>query len=150
MSGFNIKDVIGLEGMVTGVLNTISKHVPIPVDQLKMQELKNAIESQIISSLSAADVANAEVNKIEAQSTSWFVSGWRPTMGWICDLALFTYYIPRFILIMYFWTIQTAKTGVITIPPEAGIGDILGLVATLLGGSTIRYLEKKALVDNRH
>jgi hypothetical protein len=150
MGGFNIKDVIGLEGMVTGVLNTISKHVPIPVDQLKMQELKNAIESQIISSLSAADVANAEVNKIEAQSTNWFVSGWRPAMGWICDLALFTYYIPRFILIMYFWTIQTAKTGVITIPPEAGISDILGLVATLLGGSTIRYLEKKAMVENRH
>lgn len=29
-----------------------------------------------------------EVNKIEAASPNWFVSGWRPAVGWVCVLAL--------------------------------------------------------------
>jgi hypothetical protein len=29
-----------------------------------------------------------DINKIEAASSSLFVSGWRPAIGWICGLAL--------------------------------------------------------------
>ena len=28
-----------------------------------------------------------EINKVEAGSTSTFVSGWRPAIGWICGMA---------------------------------------------------------------
>ena len=34
-----------------------------------------------------------EINKIEAASGSLFVSGWRPSVGWICALALMYSYI---------------------------------------------------------
>lgn len=33
-------------------------------------------------------VAQTDINKIEASSTSLFVSGWRPFIGWVCGLAL--------------------------------------------------------------
>lgn len=29
-----------------------------------------------------------EINKIEASNTNWFVSGWRPFVGWVCGFAL--------------------------------------------------------------
>jgi hypothetical protein len=32
--------------------------------------------------------AQAEINKIEAGSQSWFVNSWRPACGWICVLAI--------------------------------------------------------------
>lgn len=36
----------------------------------------------------AAMVAQTDINKIEAQSTHLFVSGWRPFIGWVCGAAL--------------------------------------------------------------
>ena len=32
--------------------------------------------------------AQSDVNKVEAASTSLFVAGWRPYVGWICGTAL--------------------------------------------------------------
>jgi hypothetical protein len=32
-------------------------------------------------------MAQIEVNKVEAQSSSFFVSGWRPFIGWGCGVA---------------------------------------------------------------
>ena len=29
-----------------------------------------------------------EINKIEANSSNWFVAGWRPFVGWICGFGL--------------------------------------------------------------
>lgn len=36
----------------------------------------------------AAMVAQTDINKIEAQSTHLFVSGWRPFIGWVCGASL--------------------------------------------------------------
>lgn len=42
-----------------------------------------------IAKLDAQALQNqTDVNKIEAASTSLFVSGWRPFVGWICGFAL--------------------------------------------------------------
>ena len=55
----------------------------IPADkkaeiELKLAELENA-----------SMAAQNEVNKIEASSSSAFVAGWRPAVGWICAAGLF-------------------------------------------------------------
>lgn len=33
-------------------------------------------------------LAQLEINKVEAASTSWFVAGWRPFVGWVCGFGL--------------------------------------------------------------
>jgi hypothetical protein len=43
---------------------------------LKVQETLNQI-----------DLAQIEVNKVEAASASLFVAGWRPFIGWVCGFA---------------------------------------------------------------
>lgn len=36
----------------------------------------------------AVMVAQTDINKIEAQNTHLFVSGWRPFIGWVCGASL--------------------------------------------------------------
>ena len=38
----------------------------------------------LIDAAQKADAAQMEVNKIEAGSTSMFIAGWRPFVGWVC------------------------------------------------------------------
>lgn len=40
----------------------------------------------------------AKINEIEAQHRSIFVSGWRPSVGWVCSLA-FAYHFVAFPII---------------------------------------------------
>jgi hypothetical protein len=43
----------------------------------------------------AAMTAQTEINKVEAASSSIFVSGWRPAIGWVCALAMCYQYLVR-------------------------------------------------------
>lgn len=38
--------------------------------------------------ITAVTSAQTDINKVEAASTSLFVAGWRPYVGWICGTAL--------------------------------------------------------------
>ena len=42
-------------------------------------EINNAYQLQL---------SQLEINKVEAGSTSLFVSGWRPAIGWVCGVSL--------------------------------------------------------------
>ena len=59
-------------------------------DAAKLELLKLA-QAGDLAQLNAdlqAMVGQLEINKQEAASTSWFVAGWRPFIGWICGLGL--------------------------------------------------------------
>ena len=100
------------------------------------------------------DASQNALNLVEAKSSNIFIAGWRPAIGWVCALALFTYYIPRFIIVTYVWVKQsfilldqsilanTINTFVMPSPPEMAIGDIIGLVMSLLGMAGMRSYEK--------
>ena len=75
MSGLlDVGSIIESVGKVAGDL--------ITTDKEKMQlEIENRKLDQ------AMDLAQIEVNKIEAASSSLFTSGWRPYIGWGCGTA---------------------------------------------------------------
>lgn len=62
------------------LVNTLGKWIP---DATKANEAAAELAGQF-NSLVAGQI---ELNKIEAQSTSLFVAGWRPAIGWICASA---------------------------------------------------------------
>lgn len=75
MNLLNISSIIDSVGKVAGDL--------ITTDKERMQlEIENRKLDQAI------DVQQIEVNKIEAASSNFFVSGWRPAVGWIGASAL--------------------------------------------------------------
>lgn len=88
------------------------------------------------------DLAQIEVNKVEATSASLFTSGWRPAIGWTCAIALFSYYVPYVLAATALWVIQVVQTGQLQPRPDLGIADLLGLVFAMLGMSTLRTAEK--------
>lgn len=140
---FGIDDVIG------EAIKIVNKFVPDKTERERIQaeiaKAQQAGEFAYMQAMFASDSNQVEVNKIEAANPSLFVSGWRPAVGWVCVIALACYYIPRFTIGMLFWSklawIQM-QSGILPPMPEMGIGDILGLVGTLLGSSAIRAFEK--------
>ena len=57
------------------------------------KNLKMTLEHELKTQLQTANLAQIEVNKIEAASKNWFVAGWRPSVGWVCSLAMMYHFI---------------------------------------------------------
>ena len=53
-------------------------------------ELKGKLEAAAseINNAYQLQLSQLEINKVEAGSTSLFVSGWRPAIGWVCGVSL--------------------------------------------------------------
>ena len=71
------------------VLNRV---IPDPTERAKLQlELAKLADAEAVRE-SNERIAQSEVNKVEAASSSLFVAGWRPAVGWAC-VAGFSYNI---------------------------------------------------------
>ena len=147
-------DKILPSGLVGKVVDAVSQHIPLPADQNKRMELEAAIEQAVIAATAQVDVAQAEVNKVDAASSNRWNSGWRPAIGWSCAWSLIAYYPVRIVLMMIIWLIVAIKAAVagVVIPPvpEVGIGDIIGLTVSMLGSATLRTVEKAKGVQANH
>jgi hypothetical protein len=60
-------------------------------------ELRQAIKGKELDPNAILEI-QAKINEIEAQHRSIFVSGWRPSVGWVCSLA-FAYHFVAFPII---------------------------------------------------
>lgn len=83
-----------------------------------------------------------ELNKIEAGSTSWWVAGWRPYIGWVCGTSLAIYYIPQFAMASIIWAAACWSTGSIQPYPVSQISGLLELLGAMLGIAGMRTYEK--------
>lgn len=59
-------------------------------DAAKLELLKMAQQGELaqINADVTIATAQAEINKVEASSSSLFIAGWRPACGWLCVLAI--------------------------------------------------------------
>jgi hypothetical protein len=58
-------------------------------DLIKLKELDLDFQKFMSDNGVKIDLAQIELNKTEAVSESWFISGWRPAVGWIGAASLF-------------------------------------------------------------
>ena len=75
----------------------------------------------------------AKINEIEAQHRNLFVSGWRPSVGWVCSLA-FAYHFVAFPII------RTLYPGVDF--PELDTEPLFTVLMGMLGLGGLRTYEK--------
>ena len=118
-------------GLGTALIN---KLFPDPIQaadaKLKLLELQQSGEL-------ATMTAQTDINKEEAKSSSLFVSGWRPAIGWVCALALAYQYLFKPLLT---WLLMTAGFQIPTMP---GLDDNLWqLMMGMLGMGGLRTFEK--------
>jgi len=57
------------------------------------KDLKQKLEHELKTELHKANMAQIEVNKIEAGHRSIFVAGWRPFLGWCLSFAMAYHFI---------------------------------------------------------
>lgn len=102
-------------------------------DEAKLEMLKLQIANEF-----QLQVAQIQVNTAEAASSSIFVAGWRPAIGWICSAALAYQYILRPLVS---WAM--VLTGHQTIGPMPGLdSNLWELMLGMLGIGGLRTFEK--------
>ena len=78
----------GLDDAINAGLQIVNKFIPDPNQRAEA-------EAALRSSLQGWDAQQTQVNANEAQSSSIFVSGWRPAIGWVGALGLAYQYLVR-------------------------------------------------------
>jgi hypothetical protein len=81
--------MLGIDDAIAAVSNLADTAVKrIWPDATEIEKAKLVQLSQELQNQFSLIMGQIEVNKIEAASSSVFVSGWRPMVGWICGAAL--------------------------------------------------------------
>lgn len=92
---------------------------------------------QLIDAAQAADAAQLAVNQVEAASSSIFVSGWRPWIGWVCGMAFAYHYIAQPVL-MFGISCYRGQC----IEPIFDMNSLETVLMGMLGLGGLRTLEK--------
>jgi len=109
----------------------------LPEDPKKRAEAERKIESQLTEHLAKIDMAQLEVNKVEAASRSVFVAGWRPFVGWACGVSLAWSYICQPIL-----TFALVQAGYGVELPALDMSQMMPVLMGMLGLGGLRSFEK--------
>jgi hypothetical protein len=99
---------------------------------------KTEAEKQQLAAAVQLVQGQLEINKVEAASTSVFVSGWRPFIGWVCGAACAWNWIGLPILRMYVPDLTPAN-----------LTEMMPVLMGLLGLGALRTVEKINNVASR-
>lgn len=101
--------------------------------QTELEKIRLALESQLVQQVTA----QIDVNKQEAASTSIFVAGWRPFIGWICGIGLACQFI---VGPLFAWIAALARHPQVF--PTLDLGTLMTLLLGMLGLGGMRTYEK--------
>jgi len=130
---FGIDDAIAA---VTTLADSAIKRIwpdATEIEKAKLAQLTQELQNQF-----SLIMGQLDINKTEAASSSVFVAGWRPAIGWICGAALaysaLIEPIARFLAVVAF--------GYIGVFPVVDTEITLQILLGLLGLATMRSFEK--------
>ena len=116
---------------VEAIGNVLDKLFTSKDEKLSHEEVRMRLMMQ-------PDLAQVELNKVEAQHRSMFVAGWRPFIGWVCGYALLYNFIIRDIvswIIRVYWPLTES-------PPELAMTHLMTVLMGMLGLGGMRTYEK--------
>ncbi len=93
-------------------------------------KLTAAARSQEFAGELSLLVGQMEINKIEAAHPNWFISGWRPAVGWICGAGLL------------YNTILSPFLDIWLEVPEVDVSLLMPVLMGMLGLGAMRSFEK--------
>lgn len=128
-------DIAGLGAVADLASGLINKFWP---DKTEAQKAEMAQALLLLQGEISNAQGQLEVDKVEAASSSLFVAGWRPAIGWVCALALVFQYLIRPAVTAFF--VLKGQPLTIALP---GLDDNLWqLMLGMLGMGTLRTFEK--------
>lgn len=138
----------GLDDIIGAGLNIINKFIPDPAQKAQaayeMAQLQQQKEFKNLDAEIQVMQAQTDTNKVEAASSSFFVAGWRPAVGWVCVTGLAYQYLgdPLLTWGSAIWHLPT--------PPSLDLGTLITLLMGMLGLGAARTVEKLNGVANVH
>ncbi len=126
-------------GLLSAVLPSVMEVAGrfLPEDKEKRAAAEREIEAQLTMHLAKIDLAQLEINKVEAASRSVFVSGWRPFIGWSCGAAMALNFI-----VFPLASFVLAQTGHLVELPTLDMSQMMPVLMGLLGLGGLRTFEK--------
>ena len=106
-------------------------------DKAAAEKAKAEMEMQLVSAANEAALAQVEVNKIEAEHSSVFVAGWRPSIGWVCAAGLAWAFV---VAPIASWALMVL--GIKAELPAIQFDHLFELVLAMLGIGGLRTFEK--------
>ena len=127
----------GIGEAVQGIGNVIDRFVETDDEKRLAKQIKEKMLMQ-------PNLAQIEINKIEAGHRSIFVAGWRPFIGWVCGFALAWHFI---LFDMVSWATLVWFPEV-QLPQLAGTETLITVLLAMLGLGGLRTFEK--IKDKAH
>lgn len=110
------------------------------------KDLKEQLAHDLQKELISLDKAQISLNAAEAKNGNWFVSSWRPCIGYVCGFALCTHYI---ILPIATWIAVVSGVDLQLEKLEFDFAQLTTILLSLLGMSSLRTAEKFRGVHNK-
>ena len=110
------------------------------------KDLKEQLSHDLQKELISLDKAQISLNAAEAKNGNWFVSSWRPCIGYVCGFALCTHYI---ILPIATWIAVVSGTDLQLEKLEFDFAQLTTILLSLLGMSSLRTFEKTKGVHSK-
>jgi len=116
------------------ILEPILRMIPDPNARKEAQE---KIEASLVDAGNAAMAAQAAINQAEASNPNVFVSGWRPSVGWVCSAGLAWEFVLKPLAT---WAFVLAGHPLID-APNLDTNELMGLITAMLGLAGYRTFE---------
>jgi len=124
---------------VGGLGKSISEAVTAAIKKGEnLANIQKEVEGQLQNFLTEINKGQTELNKIEAQSTNLFKSGWRPALAWVAVFG-FIWGFVLYPIITFILKLLEIKSDL----PAINSDGLFELVLALLGMAGIRTFEKK-------
>jgi hypothetical protein len=137
-------DLLGIGAIIEGVGKVAGDLITTDKEKLEIALQGRQLDLEQARIDQATDLAQVEVNKIEAGSSSLFVSGWRPAVGWV-GVAGLAYQFLGYPLMQWLWSflqgVDIIPKG-LTPPPNLETEQLMVLLSGLLGFGGMRSFEK--------
>lgn len=137
-------NLLGIGSIIESVGKVADSLITTDKERLEMaiEERKLDLEEKRIDQ--ATDLAQVEVNKIEAASSSVFVAGWRPAIGWIGAAAM-AYQFLLYPMCLWAWTYLQGLGWIpaeLKPPPVLDADQLWVILSGILGIAGMRSFEK--------
>ena len=130
-------NILGIGTVIESVGKVASDLITTDKERLQLE-----LEGRRIDQ--ATDLAQMEVNKVEAASLSTFVAGWRPAIGWVGAAAM-AYQFLLYPMLVWAWTWAQAEGHVpasVKPPPMLDTEALWVILSGMLGIAGMRSWEK--------
>lgn len=118
----------------------------LAADAAKLRLVEMQMNGELAALAAETDLARGqmEINAVEAGSSSTFVAGWRPSVGWICSFAL------AYNFILHPFLAWASLYNDIPVPPSVDTTELMVLLGGMLGFGGFRTYEKLKGINGRH